>query len=129
MICVQSAATAPIVRAFEQGDDDITPQPAGTTIATGLNVAQNLGHINVLRIIRATGGCALAVTDDAIRAVIRDEWRERRFAWSPEGAATLAALPELADRGLIREGDRVVLVNTASPEKYMPTIRSLFYDE
>ena len=31
--------------------------------------------------------------------VIRDEWRDRRFAWSPEGAATLAALPELADRG------------------------------
>ena len=58
--------------------------------------------------------------------MIRDEWRERRFAWSPEGAATLAALPELADRGMIREGDRVVLVNTASPEKYLPTIRDLF---
>ena len=25
-----------------------------------------------------------------------------------------------------REGDRVVLVNTASPEKYLPTIRELF---
>src|SRR4051794_16847914 len=107
MICVQSDATAPIVRAFEQGADDITPQPAGTTIATGLNVAQNLGHINVLRIIRESGGCALAVGDDAIRAVIRDEWRARRYGWSPEGAATLAALPELADRRLIREGDRV----------------------
>jgi threonine synthase len=126
MICVQSSATPPIVRAYEQGADDITPQPAGTTIATGLNVAQNLGHINVLRIIRSTGGCALAVSDDAIRAVIRDEWRERRYGWSPEGAATLAVLPELADRRLIREGDRVVLVNTAAPEKYLPTIRDLF---
>ena len=76
-----------------------------------------------MRIIRETGGCALAVSDEAIRTVIRDEWRERRFAWSPEGAATLAALPELADRGLIRRGDRVVLVNTASAEKYLPTIR------
>src|SRR3954470_22319836 len=47
MICVQSDATTPIVRAFDAGDDDITPVPAGTTIATGLNVAQNLGHINV----------------------------------------------------------------------------------
>jgi threonine synthase len=126
MICVQSAATTPIVRAFEQGAADITPQPAGTTLATGLNVAQNLGHINVLQILRATGGCALAVTDDAIRAVIRDEWRERRFGWSPEGAATLAVLPELADRRLISAGDRVVLVNTAAPEKYLPTIRELF---
>jgi threonine synthase len=126
MICVQSAATTPIVRAFDEGASDITPKPPGATIATGLNVAQNVGHINVLKIVRESGGCALAVTDDAIRAVIRDEWRARRFAWSPEGAATLAVLPELADRGLIREGDRVVLVNTASPEKYLPTIRSLF---
>src|SRR5262249_52381796 len=95
----------------------------GATVATGLNVAQNVGHINVLRIIRATGGCALAVSDDHIREVIRREWRTRRFAWSPEGAATLAALPALADLGLIRKGDRVVLVNTASAEKYLPTIR------
>ncbi len=86
-------------------------------------MAQNIGHINVLRIIRESGGCAITVSDEAIGAVIRDEWRERRFAWSPEGAATLAALPELADRGMIRPKDRVVLVNTASAEKYLPSIR------
>jgi threonine synthase len=126
MICVQSEATAPIVRAFEAGAPDITPQPPAATIATGLNVAQNVGHINVLRIIRDTDGIALSVSDNAIRAVIREEWRERRFAWSPEGAATLAALPDLADRGMIQPDDRVVLVNTASAEKYLPTIRELF---
>jgi threonine synthase len=126
MICVQSAATTPIVRAFAAGDVDITPREPGATVATGLNVAKNVGHINVLRIIRETGGCAVAVSDGAIREVIREEWKDRRFAWSPEGAATLSALPQLADLGMIREGDRVVLVNTASPEKYLPTIRELF---
>ena len=88
-------------------------------------MAQNIGHINVLRIIRETDGCAVSVTEDAIRDTIRNEWRERRTAWSPEGAATLAALPDLADRGMIKPGDRVVLVNTASAEKYLPTIREL----
>jgi threonine synthase len=125
MICVQCTAATPIVRAFDQGAADIEPKPPGRTIATGLNVAQNLGHVNVLRIIRETGGCALAVTEEAIRDTIRDEWRERRTAWSPEGAATLAALPELADRGMIQAGDRVVLVNTAAAEKYLPAIREL----
>jgi threonine synthase len=125
MICVQCTASTPIVRAFDAGAADIEPKPPGHTIATGLNVAQNLGHVNVLRIIRASGGCAVSVTEDAIGEAIRDEWRDRRFAWSPEGAATLAALPELADRGMIRDGDRVVLVNTASAEKYLPSIRDL----
>jgi threonine synthase len=124
MICVQSTATDPLVRAMAQNAADITPRPPGMTIATGLNVAQNVGHINVLRILRQTDGLALAVSDDAIREVIHEEWRERRFAWSPEGAATLAAVPELVDRGLIRPGNRVVLVNTASAEKYLPALRA-----
>jgi threonine synthase len=123
MVCVQSAATTPIVRAWEAGAEDVTLEPPGQTIATGLNVAKNVGHPNVLRAIRDTGGCAVRVSDESIRETIRTEWLERRFAWSPEGAATLAVLPELADRGMIREGDRVVLVNTASAEKYLPTIR------
>ncbi len=128
MVCVQSTATDPIVRAFQTGDLDITPLPPGRTIATGLNVARNVGHINVLKIVRESGGTALAISDEVIRATIRDEWQARRFGWSPEGAATLAALPMLADMGMVRAGDRVVLVNTASPEKYLPTIRELFDD-
>jgi threonine synthase len=125
MVCVQSMASTPIVRALESQADDIEPIAPGHTIATGLNVARNVGHINVLRIIRETGGCAVAVSEESIRETIRVEWRERRFAWSPEGAATLAALPELADRGMVGPSDRVVLVNTASAEKYLPSIRLL----
>jgi threonine synthase len=125
IVCVQSTASTPLVRAFESGAADVEPRPPGRTIATGLNVARNVGHVNVLRIIRATGGCALAVSEEAIRETIRTEWRDRRFAWSPEGAATLVALPDLADRRMIRPGDRVVLVNTASAEKYLPAVREL----
>ena len=123
MICVQSQASTPIVRAWEAGQSDITPMPAGTTVATGLNVARNSGHINVLRIIRATGGMALAIDEATIRNVIRQEWSERQFAWSPEGAAAFAAVPRLLDHGMIQPGDRVVVVNTASAEKYLPTTR------
>jgi hypothetical protein len=32
----------------------------------------------------------------------------------------MAALPRLLDAGLIRAGDRVVVVNTCAPEKYLP---------
>ncbi len=126
MICVQSQASTPIVRAWESDQPDITPLPAGSTVATGLNVARNSGHRNVLKIIRETGGMAMAIDEATIRDVIRQEWLLRRFAWSPEGAAALAAVPRLLDHALIRPGDRVVVVNTASAEKYLPTTRNEF---
>ena len=93
------------------------------TVADLLRVAAAPGLDRWQEQVRRTGGCAIAVDDDRIRAVLRDEWRDRRFAWSPEGAATLAVLEELADRRIVGAGDRVVLVNTASAEKYLPTIR------
>ena len=35
MVCVQSTASTPIVRAFDAGAADISPSPPGRTIATG----------------------------------------------------------------------------------------------
>ncbi len=124
MICVQSVASTPLFRAFQEGAADINPLPPGKTIATGLNVARNVGHKNVLSVVRNSGGAVLEIDDERILHTIQESWRDHRFAWSPEGAATLAALPEIADRGLIRNNDRVILVNTASAEKYLPTIRN-----
>ena len=126
MVCVQSAASTPIVRAFESHAPDIEPRPPGRTIATGLNVAQNIGHVNVLRIIRAdrrlrAGGLRGRHRRRDPRRVARPPFRlvaRRRRDRSPR-------CPSWPIAALIRAGDRVVLVNTASAEKYLPAIREL----
>jgi len=125
MLCVQSEATAPLVRAFESGADDTTPLAAGQTIATGLNVPGGVGHFRVLQIIRASGGAAVAVGEADIADELGRVWRDTRDWISPEGAACLAALPQLLDRGLLKRGERVVAVNTGSAEKYLPALRHL----
>ncbi len=125
MLCVQSQATAPLVRAFDAGADDTEALPAGDTLATGLNVPGGVGHFRVLQILRASGGAAIAVSEADIAAELSRSWRERHDWISPEGAACLAALPQLLDRGLLRSGDRVVAVNTGSAEKYLPALRHL----
>jgi threonine synthase len=125
MICVQSAATAPLVRAFDNGDDDTQALPAGQTLAVGLNVPGGVGHFRVLQIIRASQGAAVAVSEDEIAAEFARLWHEKPEWIGPEGAACLAALPQLLDRGLIARGDRVVAVNTGSAEKYLPALRHL----
>lgn len=125
MLCVQSEATPPLVRAFDSGADDTVAGTAGETLATGLNVPGGVGHFRVLQIIRASGGAAVAVAEDDIAAELSRTWRETRDWISPEGAACLAALPQLLDRGLLKRGERVVAVNTGSVEKYLPALRHL----
>lgn len=125
MIAVQSAATAPLVEAFEAGATDSTPVAAGETIATGLNVPGGVGHFRVLEILRASDGLAIAVDERQIEAQLKIAWHERHHWISPEGAATLAALEPLADMGVLRADQRVVCVNTASLEKYLPQVRHL----
>ena len=125
MYCVQSEVTAPLVRAFESGAADTTVVDAGQTLATGLNVPGGVGHFRVLDIIRVSGGAALAVSEAVIAAELRRLWQVSHDWLSPEGAATLAVLPELVDRGALRSGDRIVAVNTGSLEKYLPALRHL----
>jgi threonine synthase len=125
MLCVQSDAMAPLVRAFDAGLDDTTAQPGPGTLAFGLNVPAGVGHFRVLQILRASGGAAVAVAEADIAAEFAREWRRTHGWLSPEGAACLAALPQLLDRGLLRRGERVVVVNTGSAEKYLPALRHL----
>lgn len=125
MLCVQSEVTAPLVRAFEAGATDTTQVAAGSTLATGLNVPGGVGHFRVLQIIRGSAGVAVAVSETAIAHELQQVWRQRHDWISPEGAACLAALPELIERGLLKRGERVVAVNTGSAEKYLPALRHL----
>ena len=125
MLCVQSSATAPLVRAFDAGADDTTVVAAGNTLAVGLNVPGGVGHFRVLEIIRASGGAAVAVDEADIAREFARLWRDRPWWIGPEGAACLAALPQLIEHGLIKRGERVVAVNTGSAEKYLPFLRHL----
>ena len=125
MVCVQAAATAPIVDAWTRGDRDTAAKAAGKTLCFGLNVPGGVGHFKVLDIIRASGGRALSVTEAQMERALCDVWREKHWWISPEGAACLAALEPLAEQGALKPGERVVIVNTGSLEKYLPELRRL----
>jgi threonine synthase len=125
MLCVQSAAMPPLVRAFDDGAADTHPQAGPGTLAFGLNVPAGVGHFRVLEIVRASGGAAVAVSEADLAAEFSRHWRATHDWMGPEGAACLAALPQLLDRGLLQRGERVVVVNTGSAEKYLPALRHL----
>jgi threonine synthase len=124
MISVQASGCAPIVRAFEQGRRESEPWPQAQTLAAGLRVPKALGDFLVLDSLYESRGAAVAVDDAAILAAVRRlAQREGIFA-CPEGAATVAALPGLLKRGVVRSTDIVVLFNTGSGMKYLDVLEA-----
>jgi threonine synthase len=119
MISVQSTGCAPIVRAFDAGDERAEPWQGARTTAYGLRVPVAVGDFLILSALRASGGAAIAVSDEQMRAAVAELGAAVGIFASPEGGATLAALPVLRERGVLAAGDRVVLFNTGSGLKYL----------
>jgi threonine synthase len=122
MIAIQAAGCAPVVRAFEQGEKASTLWQDAHTFASGLRVPKPYGDAEILEIVRASGGTALALTDEQIFASLKDWARNEGVLLSPEGAAATAAYDHLLATGFLKPDERVVLFNTGSGNKYTDVI-------
>jgi threonine synthase len=118
MFAVQAEGCAPMVRAFEQGLEFADRWEGAHTIAMGIRVPRAVGDFLILRAVRESGGAALAVSDDAIAAAVRDVARDDGLLLCPEGGATLAAYGRALEEGLIGRDEKAVLFNCASGLKY-----------
>jgi len=118
MIAVQAAGCAPMVKAFEAGEEHAPRWENAHTIASGIRVPQAIGDFLILRAVRESGGFAIAVTDAAIGAALDDMAREEGVLSCPEGAATYAAYVQSLADGRVKRTDQVVLFNCASGLKY-----------
>jgi threonine synthase len=122
LFVTQAEGCAPLVKAFVEGKEASEYWEGATTIAAGLRVPHALGDFLVLRAIRETFGGAVAVSDDAIREMVSLLGREAGISAAPEGAATLAAVMALQERGELSADDVVVLINTGSALKYLELV-------
>jgi threonine synthase len=77
------------VRAWQAGDEHAVPWQHAHTIAAGIRVPGAIGDFLILRAVRESGGFAIRVDDDAIRAALAEVARVEGLLLCPEGAATL----------------------------------------
>src|SRR5215813_379981 len=118
MVAVQAAGCAPMVRAYEAGEEHAPRWEDAHTIASGIRVPQAVGDFLILRAVRESGGFAIAVTDEKISAALNEVAREEGFLLCPEGAATYAACKQALADGRIGRDERAVLFNCATGLKY-----------
>jgi threonine synthase len=119
MFSVQATGCAPIVRAFKAGESHANEFPQAHTVASGLRVPKAIGDFIMLKILRDSGGGAIAIDDaEMIRTAGKIGSKEGLFV-APEGAACFAALATLATAGAITPNERIVIFNTGSGIKYL----------
>jgi len=114
MYSVQSSGCAPVVRAFESGAAECQPWDDPWTVASGLRVPAPLGGRLMLRILRQTGGGAVAVHDDHLISEARRGSQEEGVDLAPEGGAALAAAVALRRSGELLPEERIVVFNTGA---------------
>jgi threonine synthase len=125
MIAVQAAGCAPIVRAWEQGASTSEFWNNASTIASGLRVPKAFADSLILSALYGSNGGAVSVTDEEILAAIRLVGATEGILVCPEGAATVAAVPYLRDKGLVDLDETVLLFNTGSAFKYVEVLERL----
>src|SRR6185369_12729685 len=85
MVSVQADGCAPIVRAFDRGENTAAPWENPTTVADGLRVPRAIGDFLILQALRDSGGTALAVSDAAMVEGMLELGSTEGISAAPEG--------------------------------------------
>lgn len=126
MIAVQAAGCQPVVRAFENGEAKSTFWENAHTVAAGLRVPKPLGDALSLTAVRASGGTAIAVSDEELLDASVQLAASTGIFPAPEGGACVAALKKLLANGFLKPEERIVLYNTGTGLKYLEAFSTRF---
>jgi threonine synthase len=117
---VQADGCAPVVKAFASGAETTTAWENPTTHAAGLRVPSPFAGRQMLRLLRETGGGAVAVGETAIEEAQRLVARTEGIWTAPESAALVAAITRLKDGGEVARDAEVMLILTGAGLKSAP---------
>jgi threonine synthase len=113
---IQAAGSAPVVRAFQAGED--FPEPVKpNTIAKSIAIGNPADGHHVLETLRATGGSAVMVEDETILDTIQLLAETEGIFTEPAGGATLAGAIALLESGTIPKNESIVVCVTGNGYK------------
>lgn len=118
MVAVQAEGCAPIVKAWENGEEHAPLWENAYTKAAGIRVPIAVGDFLIIRAVNESKGFAMAISDEEIMHA-RDRVANIDGCFlCPEGAATMRAYEKSLSSKLISKDDKVILFNCATGLKY-----------
>ena len=117
----QADGCSPVADAFDAGRDVIRPVRPDT-IAKSLAIGDPADGVYALDEVRTSGGAFGAVTDDEIIAGIQLLARTEGIFAETAGGVTIATLAQLAESGVVRSDERVVVYVTGNGLKTLEAV-------
>ncbi len=117
----QAVGCSPVAAAFDAGRDVIRPVRPDT-IAKSLAIGDPADGVYALDEVRTSGGAFGAVTDDEIIAGIQLLARTEGIFAETAGGVTIATLAQLAESGVVRSDERVVVYVTGNGLKTLEAV-------
>lgn len=115
LIAVQAEGSNSLYVCWKEGGDPTKIEPmVPFTKADSLSTAWPNDSIRAIRAVTETGGAFIEVNDDQIFTALPEMARTSGVFGEPASATAWAGLKLASDRGLIKEGENVVLVSTGN---------------
>lgn len=122
MIAVQAANCQPVVSTWNGLQPNAKKYNGQPTIANGLAVPRPFAEPLMMDVLHQSNGHALAISESDIKKHMLLLARMEGILAAPEGAALIAALPQLLQEGLIHPDEHILLLNTGSGYKYLENL-------
>ena len=124
LIAVQAAKIAPVCRAFGTGSKSVEPATPTTTLAEGIALPAPVRDGQVLNALRASGGSAIAVAEEAITAGLR-ALGAKGFCIEPTAAVVWDGLRQAKTQNLVSPQERVVVILSGHGLKASQTLTEI----
>ncbi len=119
---IQAEGSSYMAQAWKGGEDIVSKPPiVAETVADSISAGLPRDRIKALNAVKYTHGAYITVSDDQIIRAIPDLARKTGVFAEPAGAATWAGIQKAARQGLIKSTDTVVMINTGSGLKDIPS--------
>jgi threonine synthase len=117
LAAAQAERANPLYRAYQGGFERLEPVTAGATAASAIRIGNPVSYEKAVRALQEFDGVVEQASEDELADAAALADRAGLYACPHTGVA-LAAAAKLAHRGVIRPGQRVVVISTAHGLKF-----------
>ncbi len=117
LVAAQAQNANPLYRAWSAGAKSVAPMVAKATLASAIQIGNPVSASRAMRALSATDGVVEQVSEEEIADVAARADRSGLYV-CPHTAVALGACEKLRQKGVILEGERTVVVSTASGLKF-----------